>query len=107
MYLLKVGDSGEARRQTFSMRLRILKSVDRPLETYAQGLRLCGNEISALGANAFTGINEISKRFVLIVPAILYDALQLPRFKNVPSWKTMHSLIRSLGKFSTKLAVII
>ena len=64
------------------MRLRVLKSVDRPLETYAQGLRLCGNEISALGANAFTGINEISKRFVLIVPAILYDALQLPRFKK-------------------------
>lgn len=49
---------------------------------YAQSFRLCGNEISAMGESAFKGINEISKRFALIVPAILYDALQLPQFKK-------------------------
>lgn len=48
----------------------------------AQSWRLCGNEISALGKDAFGGINEISKRFILVVPAILYDALQLPQFKK-------------------------
>lgn len=62
--------------------IEITPDLEYAIHYYAQGLRLCGNEISALGANAFTGINEISKRFVLIVPAILYDALQLPRFKK-------------------------
>lgn len=52
------------------------------MQLYARSFRLCGNEISALGEEMFKGINAISKRFVLTVPALLYDALQLPRFKK-------------------------
>lgn len=52
------------------------------MDLYARSFRLCGNEISALGEEAFQGLNMISKRFVMIIPALLYDALQLPRFKK-------------------------
>lgn len=52
------------------------------MQLYARSFRLCGNEISALGEETFSGIDTISKRFVLIVPAVLYDALQLERFKK-------------------------
>ena len=60
----------------------ISPDIEYTIHHYAECLRLCGNEISALGEHAFAGLNEISKRFVLIVPAILYDALQLPQFKK-------------------------
>lgn len=62
--------------------IEVSADLEFAIRHYAQSLRLCGNEISAMGESAFKGINEISKRFVLIVPAILYDALQLPQFKK-------------------------
>lgn len=62
--------------------VEVTPDLEFAIRHYAQSFRLCGNEISAMGENAFKGINEISKRFVLIVPAILYDALQLPQFKK-------------------------
>lgn len=62
--------------------VNVTPDLEYAIHFYAQSSRLCGNEISALGESAFTGINEISKRFVLIIPAILYDALQLPQFKK-------------------------
>lgn len=52
------------------------------MQLYARSFRLCGNEISALGEETFNGIDTISKRFVLIIPAVLYDALQLECFKK-------------------------
>lgn len=52
------------------------------MHQYAQSFRLCGNEISALGEHAFSGIDVIGKRFVLIIPALLYDSLQLEQFKK-------------------------
>ena len=63
-------------------KVEITPDLEFAIHHYAQSSRLCGNEISALGEDAFEGINDISKRFVLIVPAILYDALQLPQFKK-------------------------
>lgn len=62
--------------------VEITPDLEYAIYFYAQSSRLCGNEISALGENAFKGINDISKRFVSIIPAILYDALQLPQFKK-------------------------
>ena len=62
--------------------IKVTPDIDFAIRHYAQSFRLCGNEISALGEHAFKGINEISKRFALIVPAILYDILQLPQFKK-------------------------
>ena len=62
--------------------IEITSDLEYAIHHYAQSLRLSGNEISALGEGAFKGISEISKCFVLIVPAILYDALQLPQFKK-------------------------
>lgn len=62
--------------------LEITPDLEYCMDLYARSFRLCGNEISALGKDKFEGINDISKRFVMIVPAVLYDALQLPQFKK-------------------------
>lgn len=62
--------------------VEIAPDLEYAMHHYAQSFRLCGNEISAAGESSFKGINEISRCFILIVPAILYDALQLPQFKK-------------------------
>lgn len=62
--------------------IEITPDLDYAMHLYARSFRLCGNEISALGEETFKGIDAIGKRFVLIIPAVLYDALQLPQFKE-------------------------
>ncbi len=62
--------------------IQITSDLEYCMQLYARSFRLCGNEISALGEEVFKGINTISKRFVLIIPAVLYDTLQLERFKK-------------------------
>lgn len=62
--------------------VEIAPDLEYAMHHYAQSFRLCGNEISAAGESSFKGINEISRCFILIVPAILYDVLQLPQFKK-------------------------
>lgn len=87
--------------------IEITSDLEFAIQHYAQSLRLCGNEISAQGENAFAGINEISKRFVLIVPAVLYDALQLTQFKqrtqlenykliDLLTWKVLNSPLENV-----------
>lgn len=62
--------------------VEVTPDLEYSISIYAQSFRLCGNEISALGEEAFEGLNTICKRFVLLVPTLLYDALQLPQFKK-------------------------
>lgn len=62
--------------------VEIAPDLEYAMHHYAQSFRLCGNEISAAGESSFKGINEIIRCFILIVPAILYDVLQLPQFKK-------------------------
>lgn len=62
--------------------VEIAPDLEYAMHHYAQSFRLCGNEISTAGESSFKGINEIIRCFILIVPAILYDVLQLPQFKK-------------------------
>lgn len=82
--------------------IEITPDLEYCMSLYARSLRLCGNEISALGKEAFKGVNAISKWFILTVPALLYDALQLPQFRkrsqlenyeliDVITWKVLNS----------------
>lgn len=49
--------------------VEIAPDLEYAMRHYAQSFRLYGNEISAAGESSFKGINEISRCFILIVPA--------------------------------------